>query len=156
MSARERTRRWPAPAPRYLEATSEVRVRFQEVDGLQVVWHGHYITYFEEGRLAFGRRFDFTYHDILSAGFVVPLVHVDIDYFAPATYEDVLTVRTRLHPEAASRLTFSYRISNAKGERLATARTVQAFTDMEGNLVLTRPQFYVDFLARHEAELRES
>ncbi|HBK70039.1 MAG TPA: 4-hydroxybenzoyl-CoA thioesterase, partial [Flavobacteriaceae bacterium] len=27
--------------------TSEIRVRFNETDPLGIVWHGHYITYFE-------------------------------------------------------------------------------------------------------------
>jgi acyl-CoA thioester hydrolase len=150
---RERTRRWPDPAPRYLEAAGEVRVRFQEVDALRVVWHGHYAVYLEEGRTAFGEQFEFSYLDVQRAGYVIPIIHMSFDYIAPARLGETLTLRTRLHPEAASRLTFTYLISNAEGERLASARTVQAFTDLDGNLVLTRPQFYVDFLARHEGKL---
>ena len=34
----------------YLEETTTVRVRFQAVDSLRSVWHGHYVSYFEEGR----------------------------------------------------------------------------------------------------------
>lgn len=150
----DRPRRWPDPAPRYLEATSDVRVRFQEVDALRVVWHGHYVAYLEEGRTAFGEQFEFSYLDVQREGYVIPLVHVSLDYLAPARLGETLTIRTRLHPEQASRLTFTYLICNAQGERLATAHTVQAFTDMAGALVLTRPQFYVDFLARHAGELR--
>lgn len=146
-------RRWADPPPRFLEATTEVRVRFQEVDGLRIVWHGHYITYFEEGRNAFGRRFQLDYQDVMREGYVVPLIHVSVDYLAPARFGDVLTVRTRLHPEDAARLTFTYRISNAEGVKLATGRTVQAFTDTDGQLVLTRPPFYEAFLERVRPEL---
>jgi len=147
-------RRWPDPPPQYLEETTEVRVRFQEVDGLRIVWHGHYMSYFEEGRNAFGRRFQLDYEDVMREGYVVPLIHVSVDYLAPARFGDVLTVRTRLHPEHAARITFTYRISNADGVKLATGRTVQAFTDTDGQLVLTRPPFYEAFLERVRAELR--
>jgi acyl-CoA thioester hydrolase len=147
-------RRWADPAPRYLEETTDVRVRFQEVDGLRIVWHGHYLSYFEEGRNAFGRRFELEYQDVMREGYVVPLIHVAVDYLAPARFGEVLTVRTRLHPEDAARITFTYRISNADGVKLATGRTVQAFTDTDGQLVLTRPPFYEAFLERVRPELQ--
>ena len=45
-----RRHRWGLLGPRYLVAHTQVRVRFQEVDSLRVVWHGHYLSYCEEGR----------------------------------------------------------------------------------------------------------
>ena len=104
----------------YLEQCTQVRVRFQEVDSLQVVWHGHYLSYFEEGRTAFGREFGFHYTDILEAGFVAPLVHIEIDYFAPARFGDILEVRTRLYPSEAARISFDYLVLDASGGRLAS------------------------------------
>ena len=29
------------------------RVRFSEIDSMQIVWHGEYVRYFEDGREAF-------------------------------------------------------------------------------------------------------
>ena len=34
-----------------LSITSEIRVRFNETDPLGIVWHGNYITYFEDGKV---------------------------------------------------------------------------------------------------------
>ena len=34
----------------YLTVTKDIRVRFNETDPLGIVWHGYYITYFEDGR----------------------------------------------------------------------------------------------------------
>jgi len=146
--------RWGVPGPRFLEAEGTVRVRFQEVDALRVVWHGHYIGYFEEGRHAFGRAHGFEYQDVHAAGYIVPIVHASVDYAAAARFGDVVTVRTRLHPEAAARLSFTYLVRSAEGRTLATGRTVQVFTDLEGKLVLTKPRFYEEFLARWEPALR--
>lgn len=36
---------------------TSLRVRFSEVDSMQIVWHGEYVRYFEDGREAFGREF---------------------------------------------------------------------------------------------------
>ena len=148
-----RRRRWGSPGPRFLAEGCQVRVRFQEVDSLRVVWHGHYLTYFEEGRNAFGRRYDFGYQKILEAGFVAPLVHVELDYFHPARFDQQLKVETRMHLDPGARIQFSYTIRGVDtpegaGEKLASGRTVQVFTEKDGTLVLSQPEFYTSFLDR--------
>ena len=40
-----------------LTNTTKTTVRFSEVDSMQVVWHGEYVRYFEDGREAFGRKY---------------------------------------------------------------------------------------------------
>ena len=140
--------RWGRPAARFVEGATEVRVRFQEVDALRIVWHGHYLSYFEDARVALGRTIGLGYEDILAAGYVAPLVHVEVDYFAPAHFEDVLTVKARLHEDAGARVTFTYEAIGPGGQRLAAGRTIQALVDLAGNLQLTRPAFYEALLGR--------
>ncbi len=134
-----------------LEAETEVTVRFQEVDALRVVWHGHYLSYFEEARNAFGRRYEFTYQDILEAGYVAPLVHVELDYMRPARFDQNLRVVARMHEDPGARIVFSYEISDGEGQTLVTGNSVQAFTDKDGQLVLCRTDFHTAFLERWTA-----
>jgi acyl-CoA thioester hydrolase len=150
-----RRKRWSDIPARFLPSESTLRVRFQEVDVLGVAWHGHYLTYFEEGRNAFGREYSFDYDDLRRAGLVVPLVHLEVDYFAPARFNDVIRVSARLHPADGAWIPFRYRISDARGAKLATGTSVQVFTDLEGNLMLTPPRFYRDFLERWKSRLVE-
>ena len=150
-----RRRRWKQPGRSFLEATCQVRVRFQEVDAMGVVWHGHYATFFDEGREAFGRKYGFGYQEVHQAGYFLPLVHLAIDYRAPARFGDVLTVRCRLHPESAARLIYTYQLQNEAGERLATGQSVQAFTDRNGKLVVTRPAVLEAMLERWAHALQE-
>lgn len=152
-SAREE-RRWALPGGPFLEVTSPVRVRFQEVDSLRIVWHGHYLTYCEEGRLGFGAALGLGYDDLARAGLAVPVIHAELDYHAPARFGDTLSVRTRLYPVPGAQLQLRYRITR-EAELLATAFTVQAFTSLEGELQIARPPAYAGFLRRHEAALRE-
>jgi acyl-CoA thioester hydrolase len=132
----------------YLDSHCQVRVRFQEVDALRVTWHGHYLSYFEEGRNQFGREHSFGYQDILDAGYVAPLVHVELDYTNPSRFDEVLSVRTRMHFVPGARLYYAYRISGEGGEVKVIGHTVQAFTDVKGELVLCRPAFYEEFVQR--------
>lgn len=136
-----------------LAVSCEVRVRFQEVDALGMVWHGHYLTYCEEGRNAFGRARGFAYRDLLANGYVAPLVHVELDYLKPARFDQRLRVTTRLHATAGARIDFTYVIADEHGEPLARARSVQAFTDLQGNLVLVRPAFFEALLRAWAPEM---
>lgn len=144
---------WEEKGARFLESRVSIRVRFREVDALGMAWHGHYLAYFEEGRNAFGRDHGLGYPDLLKAGYVAPVVHAEVDYFAPARFEDVLEVRARLYPDRGARINFSYRIAGPRGEKLATGRTVQVFTEPDGSLVFTRPRFFQEFLDRWEGRL---
>ncbi len=151
-----RRRRWRSPSQKYLPATCELRVRFQEVDSLRVAWHGHYLTYLEEGRNAFGRQYGFGYKDILDAGYIAPLVHVELDYLHPARFDQLLEIETRMHLVEGASITFTYQVADqATGTRLAEARSDQAFTDLDGNLVLTRPAFQAAFFDRWTSQMQE-
>jgi acyl-CoA thioester hydrolase len=129
----------------YLEETTPVRVRFQEVDSLRIVWHGHYVSYFEEGRRAFGRRFGLDYPVFLEHHLAAPVVQLSVNYLAPARMNDVLAVTARLFRSEAAKLEFAYEIRRS-GEDLvlATGSTVQAFTTLDGELILQPPPLLVE------------
>jgi acyl-CoA thioester hydrolase len=146
-----RARRASESTEDFLESHCQVRVRFQEVDALRVTWHGHYLTYFEEGRNAFGRKFGFGYHEILAAGFAAPLVHLELDFLLPSRFDELLNVRTRLHFEPGARLHYSYRITGEDGPVRVTGHTIQVFTDLQGTLMYCRPRFYEEFLEEWKA-----
>jgi acyl-CoA thioester hydrolase len=145
--ARRAHRSWE-PQEDFLESHEQVRVRFQEVDSLRVAWHGHYLSYFEEGRHGFGREFGFGYQNIYDEGYTVPLVHLELDYLRPSRFQELLNVRTRLHLVPGARLVFAYLITGETGDVKVGGHTVQAFTDLNGELVVCRPAFYEAFLER--------
>lgn len=132
----------------YVESICQVNVRFQEVDVLGVVWHGHYLTYFEQGRIAFGREHRFDYLDIHAAGFIAPIVHIDVRYDAPAKYGDVLTVKTHLLDVDGAQVRFDYIVEDGSSRTLASGSSRQVFLDLAGNLMVTRPPILEDLLNR--------
>lgn len=136
------------PGERFIEANVEIRVRFQEIDSLGVVWHGHYLGFFETARAMFGETHGLEYATMRANGFVVPIVHAEVDYFQPARLGERLSVRTRLHPEPGAWMTYTYLITSPDCDKLATGQTVQAFTDVSGKLLLTRPAFFEEWLQR--------
>jgi len=144
-----RRRRGRRPKGRYLEHQTPVRVRFNEVDSLRIVWHGHFLKYFEDGRWAFGQRYGIGYMDLLQAGFLVPVVHTSCDHFEPARFGDELIVTTRLYEQESAKIFFYYEVNQAStGSICAAGKTIQAFLDQELNLILTLPDYMRSFYER--------
>lgn len=77
-----------------LIVTHEIRIRFNETDPLGIVWHGNYITYFEDGREAFGRQHGLTYLDIAATGYTTPIVKSKCEHKLSLRYGDVVTIET--------------------------------------------------------------
>lgn len=119
-----------------------MKVRFSEADSLGIVWHGHYIKYFEDGREAFGMEHGLGYLDVYKEGFAIPIVKIDCDYKRPLKYGDNVDIETTYWDCEAAKLIFTYVLRNASTrEIVATGRTIQVFLTKEGELSLSVPGF---------------
>ncbi len=127
-----------------LSFQTEVLVRFNEADPLGIVWHGHYIRYFEDGREAFGNHYGIGYLDFYNQGLIVPVVSISCDYKRSLRYGDRVTVETVYVPCEAAKLKFTFRLFNsATGEMVAVGTSVQVFLDKTTSaLLLTNPDFF--------------
>ena len=123
---------------------TEVTVRFNEADPLGVVWHGHYLRYFEDGREAFGKEYGISYLDFYREGLAVPIVSVHCDYKKPLRYGESVIVETIYEPTPAAKLLFSYRMyESAVIHVVATGHSVQVFVDVRTfQLQMTVPEFF--------------
>lgn len=130
---------------------TEVAVRFNEADPLGIVWHGHYIRYFEDGREAFGKKYGCSYLDFYKNGLVVPIVKVDCDYKKSLRYGDTVIVEATYHPTTAAKIVFHYQLFNAQtNELVAKGSTTQVFLDTSSNLLqLATPDFFVEWKKMH-------
>jgi acyl-CoA thioester hydrolase len=143
-SARSRAIQRSAPRA-FIEDKTTVLVRFNEVDSLHIVWHGHYANYFEEGRRAFGRRLGIDYPTFIEQRVAVPVIRLELNFFAPARLADTLVVITRLLKSDSARLDFNYEIRRETGDTLlATGNTSQVFTTLAGELILNWPPFMLE------------
>ena len=126
-----------------LTSVVEFPVRFSEVDSMQIVWHGHYMKYMEEGRENFGRKFGINYMIIKENGYLAPVVKLSCDYKKTLSYEDRVIVETSYIDSDAAKIIYSFRIFRASDKQLvATGESVQVFLDMSRELVLTIPPFF--------------
>lgn len=119
----------------------ETRVRFNEVDQWGMVWHGHYISYFEMGRIDLARGFDLTPTDFVEMGYIAPVIELKCNYKEPARNDEELSIRTTLERPTKAALTFKYQILRKKDKKLLVeGETTQVLLDKKGELVFVIPE----------------
>jgi len=125
-----------------IKETTSIRVRFNETDSLGIVWHGNYISYFEDGREDFGKKHGISYLDVKKYGYTTPIVESSCHHKLPLKYGDIATIETCFEDSLANKIIFTYKIYNAEGNVVCKGKTIQVFLDERGELVLNMPSFF--------------
>lgn len=108
----------------------QIRVRYAETDQMNVVYHAHYVTYFEVARTEAIRSLGFTYREMEAMGVEMPVTELNIRYLRPAHYDDLLTVKTQLRtlPEK-HHIDFYQEIFNEQGKLITSGKVTLFFLD---------------------------
>ena len=132
-----------------LQAEVEILVPFFDVDSMDVVWHGHYIKYFEVARCALLDRIGHNYQQMREAGYAWPVIDVQLRYMRGARFNQRIIVRADL-VEWENRLKINYLITDARtGERMTRGSTVQVAVEMSSReMQLASPKVFVDAVER--------
>lgn len=96
----------------FLESRFEFSVPFFDVDSMNIVWHGHYVKYFELARCQLLELFDFGYVEMSKSDFSWPVVDVRVKYVKPLVFEQKVVVVAQL-VEFENRLKFNYEVLDA-------------------------------------------
>lgn len=123
-------------------------VRFEEVDPLGIVWHGRFASWLEDGREAFGARYDVRYTDFHAHGVAVPLKVYHLEFAHPLRYGKTYAVNASLIWSEAALLDFEYTITDAEHTIMASGYTTQLMLALDGRLLLEQPGFYKEFCRR--------
>lgn len=89
----------------------EIRVRYQETDGQGIVHHANYLNYFEKARIEYLRSMGISYRDVEEAGLMLVIAEVELRYFLPAYFDDLLQVETRVVSTKGAAIIHAYKIT---------------------------------------------
>jgi acyl-CoA thioester hydrolase len=105
----------------------EIRVYYEDTDAGGVVYHANYLKYFERARTEYLRERGLSVGELARRGFIFPVVHLEIDYRAPALHDDLLRVETAIMEVRKSSFTLAQRVLRASdGKLLADGKVVLA------------------------------
>jgi len=108
----------------------ELTPAFHDLDPMAVVWHGHYLKYFELARCALLQRFDYDYLDMRDSGYVWPIVDMRTKYVRSARLGQRLKIRAEI-VEWENRLKIEYLVRDAlTGQILTKAHSIQVAVEV--------------------------
>jgi len=132
-----------------LQADVEILVPFFDVDMMEVVWHGHYVKYFEEARCALLDKLGHNYRQMRDAGYAWPIIDLQVRYIRGAEFGQRIRVRADL-VEWENRLKINYLITDvATGERMTRGSSVQVAVEIATReMLLASPRVFVEAVER--------
>lgn len=124
-----------------------IDVPFHDVDTMNVVWHGHYLKYFEIARCKLLDQFDYNYNQMKDSGYAWPVIESYVRYAQGIIFGQHIRVRATLK-EWENRLKIEYQIFDAEsGKRLTKGFTSQVAVEIETReMCFQSPQIFLDRL----------
>lgn len=106
---------------------TDYRIYYEDTDAAGVVYYANYLRYFERGRAEFLRERGLSVRDLQEQGYIFPVVHLEIDYRAPAVLDDLIRVETAVEEVTGATLTLRQRVVRvADGKGLVEGRVTLA------------------------------
>ncbi len=131
------------------------QVKYYETDKMGVVHHSNYIRWFEEARVEFMRDIGISYKAMEDEGVQVPVVSVSCKYRSPATFDDIVIVKTHIQKFNGIVIELAYEVIDEQtGVIRVTGESSHCFVDAKTfkpmNLKRERPDIYDNFIKATE------
>lgn len=119
----------------------EYRVPYADTDQMGVVYYGNYLTIFERARNELMRACGYTYRECEAEGWMLPVIHAELDYKSPARYDDLLEVTAYVQSAKGVRLEIACEVRR-KGEEqiLVKGFTRHCFVSTENFRPIAPPE----------------
>ena len=116
---------------RVMESLTEIRVRYAETDAMGIVHHAVYPVWMDLGRSDLLRQLGQSYSEWESAGIRITVGEIHVKYRAPARYDELVLVRSRVREASRRRIVFAYQIQR-EGTVLASGESVHLVCGSDG------------------------
>ncbi|MBL8023771.1 MAG: acyl-CoA thioesterase [Elusimicrobia bacterium] len=118
----------------------DFRVSYADTDRMGVVYYANYLVLFERGRTEFMRELGIRYRDLEEKEIYLPVMETKVNYLAPAHYDDLIKIRSRITELGRASLTFSYELVNVdSGKPMAMGYTKHPFVNKSWKPVRVPP-----------------
>jgi acyl-CoA thioester hydrolase len=110
-----------------------IRVRYCETDAMGFLHHANFLCFFEMGRTELFRAQGGDYRKMEEGGHFFVVVEMNVKYRAPARFDDLLSLRTRVIRVTPAKLEHEYKLTR-DGVAIADANSVLACVDRQGHV----------------------
>lgn len=99
------------------------RIYYHDTDHSGAVYHANYLKYLEEARSGFLEERGFGVKGLLEKGVGFAVRRQEMDYKAPAYYDDTLEIKAWVKEFTPYRIVFAYTLHNQEGRLIGKAET---------------------------------
>ncbi len=127
-----------------IEYIYQHRVRYRECDPMGVVYHSHYIDYFEAARTEGLRHHGIVYKNLEEKGIMMPVIDLAVQYKRPALYDDLLDIKVIVPTPPRYKTKIEYEVRRAEEDPiLVTGHVTLCFVNMETRRPVMAPEEYM-------------
>ena len=130
-------------------------VIYAQTDRMNVVYYSRYFEFFEAARSALLRHIGVPYAAIERDGYRLPVVESHCRYHGSATFEDLLTIETKIDDVPKVKLKITYEVfKEGIANPIVSGYTVHAFVDQNMKPVRA-PREFIECLHRFAGQVLE-
>ncbi len=128
--------------------STNIEVRFRDLDALGHVNNAVFFTYFEEGRKQFSKKV-FGVSDISEFKFI--MAHIQCDFIRPIQFNNHVILQMWVRDIGTKSFSFKYRLVDFSDQAMvyATGESIQVCYDYEKNRSIEVPQKMREKLTRY-------
>ncbi|NLA23719.1 MAG: YbgC/FadM family acyl-CoA thioesterase [Bacteroidales bacterium] len=124
------------------------RVIYGDTDAMGIVYYANYLRFYEMGRSEYMRDLGLPYGEIAAKGIECPAVSVNLQYKKPASFDNLITIETKLKEMPRAIMCFEQRIL-LDDILLNEAIVNLCFLDMKKQKPVRCPEFLREFLTEN-------
>ncbi len=99
----------------------KIRVRFGDTDLQAIVFNANFLIYYDVAWTEYFRALGLTWQAMISSGVDTVIARTTLEFKAPARFDEVLEVYTRISKIGKTSLNFEFEIYPEGGERLVNS-----------------------------------
>lgn len=113
------------------ESKYELKIPFNDLDPMNIAWHGNYIKYIEHARCDMFDKLQYTYYDMKDDNYAYPIAKMNTKYIQPLCFNQEVIIQTILE-EVEPAIRIKYIMFDKKtGSKVFEADTMQIAVNIE-------------------------
>ncbi|SRR6056297_3340054 len=109
----------------------KIRINYCHTDKMGYVYYGNYPAFYEMGRTELFREIDIAPLDLEKKGIMLPVRKLEVEYLAPAYYDELIEVNTNLLDYSPLQITLYTEILNSSGKLVNKGHVQLILVDTE-------------------------
>lgn len=116
------------------------RVCYADTDQMGYMYYGNYARLYEIARVEMLRSLGISYKSLEDKGIGLPVYDNYSKFYAPALYDDVLTIKCIIDQLPSARIIFNYHIVNQDNKLINEGKTTLVFMNLNDKKIIRVPE----------------